>query len=140
MKRASCILTAILVFCSVSFVNAQILTSSKHPIIIINTDDEDIPDEPKIDASMGIIYNGEGELNNINDPLNYYDGFIGIETRGNSTQGFDKKTYSIELRDASNEDISVNLFGMGGEEDWILHAMVIDKTQLRIPMSFYLAQ
>lgn len=122
------------------FVEAQILTSSNHPIIKIYTDGEDIPDEPKIDASMGIIYNGEGTLNNTSDPFNYYDGNIGIETRGNSTQGFDKKTYSIELRDEDNEDISVNLFGMGGEEDWILHAMVIDKTQIRIPMSFYLAQ
>ncbi len=123
-----------------SHLSAQILTTSKHPIIIINTDDEDIPDEPKIDASMGIIYNGDGLTNSISDPFNQYDGNIGIETRGNSTQGFDKKTYSIELRDADNEDLSVDLFGMGAEEDWILHAMVIDKTQLRIPMSFYLAQ
>ncbi len=140
MKKIFCISILFLAASIVSSVNAQILTSSQHPIIIIDTDNEDIPDEPKIEGTMGIIYNGEGMLNNTADPFNYYDGYVGIETRGNSTQGFDKKTYSIELWDEANEEISVNLFGMGGEEDWILHAMVIDKTQLRIPMSFYLAQ
>jgi len=97
-------------------------------------------DEPKIESSMGIIYNGPGVINNINDSLNHYNGNIGIETRGNSTQGFDKKTYSIELRDMLNQDTSVNLLGMGKEEDWILHAMVIDKSQVRIPMSSYFFQ
>jgi CotH protein. len=116
------------------------LVNSKHPIIIIDTQGDDIMDEPKIESSMGIIYNGPGVINNINDSLNHYNGNIGIETRGNSTQGFDKKTYSIELRDMLNQDTSVNLLGMGKEEDWILHAMVIDKSQVRIPMSSYFFQ
>ena len=115
-------------------------TSSNLPIISIDADNEDIPDEPKINGTMGIIYDVNGGINSITDPFNHYNGNIGIETRGNSTQGFDKKTYSLELRTATNQDTSVNLFDMGGEEDWILHAMVIDKSQLRIPMSFYLAQ
>ena len=140
MNKVLVLLCAVFFLTNNNLINAQILTSSKHPIIIINTDDEDIPDEPKIDGTMGIIYNGEGEINTINDPFNHYDGNIGIETRGNSTQGFEKKTYSVELRDQNNNDLSVNLFGMGGEEDWILHAMVIDKSQLRIPMSFYFFQ
>ena len=122
----------------ISFYNAQ-LSTTKLPIVKIYTED-DIPDEPKIFGAIGIIYDTTGGVNSINDPLNYHSSNLGIETRGNSTQGFDKKTYSIELRTAANEDTSVNLFGMGGEEDWILHAMVIDKSQLRIPMSFYLAQ
>ena len=117
---------------------AQILTNSDLPIIIIQTDEE-IPDEPKILGTMGIIDNGAAP-NNINDTPNHYDGFVGIETRGNSTQGFDKKTYTVELWDEEGKDISEPLLGMGKEEDWVLHAMVIDKTQLRIPMSFYLAR
>lgn len=115
------------------------LSTTNLPIVSITTEDE-IPDEPKIIGSIGIIYDTTGGMNSINDPFNYYSSAVGIETRGNSTQGFDKKTYSMELRNAANEDVSANLFGMGGEEDWILHAMVIDKSQLRIPMSFHLAQ
>lgn len=124
---------------------SQTLTSSHLPIVVINTgnatfNDATIPDDPKITASMGIIDNGPGATNNLTDPFNSYSGSIGIETRGNSTQDFDKKTYSLELRTNAGADSSVALMGMGKEEDWILHAMVIDKTQLRIPMSFYLAR
>lgn len=129
-----------LLSCLCFFASAQTLTTSNLPIVIVNTNGVSIPDDPKIDGTMGIIYNGEGNLNNINDAFNHYDGGIGIETRGNSTQDFEKKTYSLELRTTANQDTSVNLLGMGGEEDWILHAMVIDKSQVRIPMSFYLSQ
>ena len=71
--------------------SAQILTESKLPIIIINTDANEIPDEPKIPATMGIIDNGVGQINNVGDAYNHYDGHIGIETRGNSTQLYEKK-------------------------------------------------
>lgn len=121
-------------------VYSQTLTSSPHPIVVIDTDDSEIPDEPKIVAKMGIIYHKNSSINQITDDFNHYNGFIGIETRGNSTQDFVKKTYSIELRDENNEDLSASLLGMGVEEDWILHAMVIDKSLLRIPFSFYLWQ
>lgn len=113
----------------------QILTQSNLPIVVINTNDE-IPDEPKIQGFMGIISSSSEGINFIEDEYTEYQGRIGIETRGNSTQDFDKKTYSIELRTEADQDTSVNLFGMGGEEDWIMHAMVIDKSHLRIPMSF----
>lgn len=118
----------------------QTLRSSNLPIIIVTTTQTEIPDEPKINASLEIIYNGPGNLNHSTDPPLHYQGPIGIETRGNSTQGFEKKTYSLELRDAAGNDKSAALLGMGKEEDWILHAMVIDKSQLRIPFSFYLWQ
>ncbi len=140
MKKLIFILSLAFIVLTNNTANCQILTSSEHPIVIIDTEGEDIPDEPKITASMGIIYNSQGAMNNINDSPNHYNGFIGIETRGNSTQGFDKKTYSIETRTVSEQDTSVALLGMGEEEDWILHAMVIDKSQLRIPFSFYLSQ
>tara|TARA_B100000989_G_scaffold43547_1_gene27737 strand:+ start:459 stop:1973 length:1515 start_codon:yes stop_codon:yes gene_type:complete len=120
--------------------NCQILTSSNLPIVIINTGGVSIADEPKIPAGFKIINNSTGLMNNINDFPNHYDGFCGIETRGNSTQDFQKKTYSIELWNSDYEDTSSSLLGMGKEEDWILHAMVIDKSQVRIPFSFYVFQ
>ena len=120
--------------------SSQIFTESNLPIIFIDTDNEEIPDEPRILATMGIIDNGPEQTNFIWDDFNHFDGYIGIETRGNSTQGFEKKTYRIELWDENENDISESLLGMPEEEDWILHSMVIDKTQLRIPLSFYLFQ
>jgi len=61
------------------------------PIVLINTNGQTIPDEPKITAQMGIIYNGPGQMNHQNDPLNNYNGKIGIEVRGQSSQMFPKK-------------------------------------------------
>lgn len=141
----SVLLITITLFLLVPEYRAQSFTSSHLPIVVVNTgagtfNDNAIPDEPKMPAFMGIIDNGPGVTNSLSDPFNHYNGNIGIETRGNSTQSFSKKSYSVELRTALDQDTSVNLFGMGKEEDWILHAMVIDKTQLRIPMSFYFAQ
>ena len=117
---------------------AQNFTESHLPIVVIEYENEieNIPDEPRVLATMGIIYNGNGEINHIDDSFNEYSGNIGIETRGNSTQLFEKKTYTIELWDEKLEDQEKALLGMAEEEDWILHAMVIDKTQFRIPISF----
>lgn len=117
---------------------SQILTQSELPIVVISTDFGSIPDEPKVGASMGIIYGGDGVINQISDPFDYYDGRIAIERRGNSTQDFAKVSYGFETRSLGDEDSSVNFFEMGADEDWILHAMYIDKTQVRIPFSFYL--
>ena len=99
----------------IASISAQ-LSSSNLPIVVVTTEDE-IPDEPKIEGSIGIIYDTTGGINSITESFNYYSSNLAIETRGNSTQGFDKKTYSLELRNSADEDTSVNLFGMGGEED-----------------------
>ena len=99
------------------------------------------PDEPKIDGTMGIIYNGEGEMNTTSDPFNHYDGNIGIELRGNSTQGFDKLTYAVELRTAANTGYLSQPFRHGRRRRLDLFMLwLFDKSQLRIPFSFYLAQ
>ncbi|MBL4623754.1 MAG: hypothetical protein JKY42_01225, partial [Flavobacteriales bacterium] len=48
--------------------------SSNLPIIVINTNGQQIVDDPKILADFGIIYNGIGNLNYLTDPLNEYEG------------------------------------------------------------------
>lgn len=118
----------------------QTLTTSNLPIVVINTGNKKITDEPKISATMGIVYNGPGADNNKNGPFNHYNGKIAIETRGNTSQKFEKKSYMFETQNTADQDTSVSLLGMGKDEDWILHAMYIDKSCLRIPLSFYLAQ
>lgn len=69
------------------------------PIVVINTNGQDIPDDPQISADMGIIYNGEGQRNNLTDPFNEYNaGKIAIEIRGQSSQMFPMKSYSVDLK------------------------------------------
>ncbi|NWF88496.1 MAG: CotH kinase family protein [Ignavibacteriaceae bacterium] len=115
------------------------LTSSNLPIVVINTNGQTINDEPKITADMGIIDNGFGSINNITDPFNAYNGKIGIEIRGHSSQMFPKKQYGIELRDASGNSVNVSLLGMPAESDWVLNASFTDKTFLRNVLAYKLA-
>jgi len=108
------------------------------PIVLINTNGQTIPDEPKITAQMGIIYNGPGQMNHQNDPLNNYNGKIGIEVRGQSSQMFPKKSYAFETRDNSGGNLNVSLLGMPEENDWILYATYTDKSMLRNAFTFTL--
>jgi hypothetical protein len=108
-----------------------ILTKSNLPIIIINTNDRLILDEPKIEAQMKIIDNGLGLVNNVNDVPNGYDGPIGIELRGSTSQGFPKLPYGFETRDALGEDKEFKLLGMPKESDWIFNASYNDKSLMR---------
>lgn len=115
-------------------------TSSNLPIVIVDTDGQTIPDEPKIAARMRIIDNGPGARNHLTDPANDYDGYIGIEIRGSSSQMYPKKQYGVETWDAAGEDIDVSLLGFPEEEDWILHAPYSDKSLMRNVLVYRLAR
>jgi len=114
--------------------------TSNLPIVIIDTYGVEIPDEPKITGTMGIIDNGYGNMNNQYDPYNDYDGYIGIEIRGQSSQMFPKKSYGFETRDEEGENLNVPLLGMPEENDWILYAPYSDKSMLRNFMTFYMGR
>jgi hypothetical protein len=114
-------------------------SSSDLPIIKINTFGEQIPDDPKIVAHMGIIDNGPGNRNYIySDSLNDYDGQIAIETRGASSANFPKKNYGFETQNSLGENNNVNLLGMPKENDWILHGPFSDKSLIRNVLAFHL--
>ena len=115
--------------------------NSNLPLIIIDTDGESIPDEPKITSRMKIIYHGEGELNYMDDTANVYNGWIGIEVRGQSSQAlFPKDSYTVETRDSLGEDLKVPLLGMPKESDWVLYAPYSDKSLLRNAVSYHFAR
>jgi CotH kinase protein/Secretion system C-terminal sorting domain len=120
--------------------SAQSLTSSNLPVLIINTNGQTIPDEPKITADMGIIYSGTGVRNNITDPFNHYNGKIGIEIRGESSQQFPMKSYSIELRDVAGNSQDKSLFGLPKESDWVLYAPYNEKTLMHNFLAYTMAR
>jgi len=115
----------------------QVLTGSNLPIVIISTDGSvTIPNEPKVKATMKIIDRGPGQRNYVTDQDNplylNYDGRIGIEIRGSSSQESPKKNYGFTTRmadDATNNNVS--LLGMPEENDWILGGMVFDTAFIR---------
>lgn len=123
---------------STSLVFAQTFTSSNLPLVFINTNGQTIVDDPKIHASMGIVWNGPGIRNGVKDPRNDFNGNISIEIRGSSSQQFQKKSYGFEIKTLDWLDMDVSLLGMPQENDWILYAPYTDKTMIRDVLSYTL--
>lgn len=118
--------------------NAQTSETSNLPLIVIDTWGETIADNPKITAWLKVIDNGPGFMNNQFQDGTDYEGYMGIEIRGQSSQMFPKQSFSIELRSETGADTSVSLLGMPAEEDWVLYAPYSDKTLLRNSLTYYL--
>lgn len=115
--------------------------SSNLPIVLIETNGQAIPNDPKITATMRIIDNGPGQINHPGDTPNHYDGWIGIEQRGSSSNDLsDKKPYGVETRDAAGEDLDFPLLGMPAESDWAFIAPFNDKSLIRDALTLELAR
>ncbi|WP_026231612.1 CotH kinase family protein [Neolewinella persica] len=129
-----------LLLCAAASSFAQDNFSSSLPIIIIDTGEDTIRDEPKILARMGIIDNGSGQRNALADAWNEYDGYVGIEGRGSTSQSiFPKIGYGLETRTAAGEDRQVALLGFPEEEDWVLHGPYSDKSLIRSALAYHWA-
>ncbi len=112
---------------------------SNLPIVIVNTAGQTIVDEPKIDATMGIIYNGPGVMNSVTDPQNEFFGDIGIEKRGSSSNSFPAASYSVETRGPDPLiNYNVSLFDWPMENDWILYAPYTDKSLIRNVLTYHI--
>lgn len=130
---------------------AQNFTDSNLPIVIINTDIDPntgqpivIPDEPKVLATMKIIFRPDGSRNYVTDQDNPdfldYNGRIGIEIRGSTSQIPPKKPYGLTtLKDDNVTNNNVPLLGMPKENDWILNSFAFDPSLLRDYLSYQLS-
>lgn len=121
-------------------VRGQGFESSNLPILVLETGGREIPNEPKIMARLGIIDNGPGERNRLSDPFNGYDGWVGIELRGASSQSFPKKQFAVETRHEDGTNRNVSLLGLPQENDWVLHAPYSDKSLLRNVLAYEIAR
>ena len=118
------------------FVDPDAVFESNLPIIVIETENgQAIPDEPKITAQMGIVHN-EGGVNEYPGTYNDYDGKIGIELRGASSQMYAKQGFGLETRLENGENNNVSLLGMPVENDWVLHGPYSDKSLIRNVLAY----
>ena len=120
--------------------NTQVLTESNLPIIVIDTDGEEITSEGKAEGIMKVYYKEDGSMNSINDEPNDYNGAIEIKLRGQTSLIlFDKKSYRFETVNVEGKDSTVNLLGMPKESDWILHGPFSDKSLMRNALLYTMA-
>ena len=119
------------------FAQPVIAEPSNLPIILINTQGFTILNEPKITAKMSVI-NNTNAVNNINDSTFEYDGYIGIEIHGNTSQMFEKKSYNVETRTDIGENLNVSLLGLPQENDWVLYGPNTDKSLIRNVLAYHM--
>ncbi len=105
--------------------------SSELPIIIINSLNQTIVSDTKINCLMDIKYNGPGTIAHLTDSSTEYGGNIGIEIRGASSAGYPQRPYGIETRIDSITNNNVSLLGMPVENDWILQSNYNDRSLIR---------
>lgn len=106
------------------------------PIVILNTNFVAILDDPKIDATMGIIYDHQGGINHITDPQNEFYGEIRIERRGSSSNNFPAKSYGLETNGPAAVNYNVSIFDWPQDNDWILYAPYTDKALIRNVLTY----
>ncbi len=116
------------------------LESTNLPLVIINTNGQTISTGPKITAMMSIINNGPLIRNFVTDTANDYNGYIGIDLRGQSSLTFAQKQYGIETRDSAGNNLNAMILGMPAENDWVLYAPYTDKSFMRNPLTYSLAR
>ena len=110
---------------------ASLYAQSDLPIVIIDTNGQEIVDDPKVTATMHIIEGAEGELNRPDPADATFTSPIGIEIRGNSSQTFPKKSWGMELWDQAGEGVDAALLGMPEEEDWVFYGPWMDRSLVR---------
>jgi spore coat protein CotH len=144
-------ITALLLLCFKG--NSQVtLTQSNLPIVIITTDTDpntgqptEIPDDPKVPASMKIIYHTDGSTNYVADQntgsLLNYNGRIKIELRGSTSQDLPKKQYGWTTYENDNTTKkNVSIMNMPKENDWILNGLAFEPSLMRDYLSYNLAR
>ena len=65
---------------------------------------------------------------------------IGIRRRGQSSSGFAKPQYRVELREEDESDLDFPLLGLPSESDWVFNGPWTDKSLVRNAFSFELAR
>ncbi|WP_430907013.1 CotH kinase family protein [Maribacter sp. 2-571] len=105
-------------------------TNGDLPFFRIDTKGNTIVDEPKVSATLSVAQNRKS----------IFEGTIGIEFRGATSQGFEKKSFGIETWDTNDQDIDVPLLGFPEEEDWVLHGPYSDKSLIRNHLIYNLAR
>ncbi|HUR45081.1 MAG TPA: CotH kinase family protein, partial [Candidatus Saccharimonadales bacterium] len=119
---------------------ALVNRNSDVPLVILDSMEQAIPASGGQFASLLTAFidtdaTGRAYMTNAPDFL----GRGGMHVRGSSSTVWPKKNYSLETQDASGNDQKTSLLGFPAESDWVLHASYLDRTLLRDPLVYDLA-
>ncbi len=103
--------------------------SSNLPLMIIDTAGRGVSAESRIPAFVTTIEPFRGRAALTAAPT--FQGKAQVEYRGQSSLGFPKKAYNLEIDDAYGADREVPLLGLPAESDWVLYNPYSDKPFLQ---------
>ncbi len=112
------------------------------PVIVIDNNGRGRPGGGTFQGAFMAIYEpGEDGRTSFSEAPALAQRF-GIKTRGSSTGGRDKASYTLEFWDENDEDDnSVKPLGMPAEADWVLYgAYNFDRIHLRNPMIYQISR
>lgn len=117
-----------------------VFVSSNLPLLLINTNGQEIFSEPKIAAELKIIDNGPGILNHPDDTIYAYEGMILTELQGFTGPYYPKKNYDFDLVAADSTEIDTVLLGLPSENDFILKAEYLDYSLMKNAITYEMSR
>lgn len=99
-----------------------------------------ITDDRKASATIQVIEDHDGTLDNLDLAPLAYEGALGIEVHGSSSTGYPKLGYRIECRDDAGDDTDCALVGLNEGHDYVLHAPYSDKSYMRNAVAYQLGR
>jgi hypothetical protein len=109
--------------------------SSNLPIAVVDTMGRNISESSQTLSYASFIdttTDGRARLTDTPD----FVGRAGINVRGKSSAGFDKKQYHFETWDEFDQDKDVSILGFPADSDWILQGPYSDKSLMRNFLSY----
>ena len=108
--------------------------NSNLPMLILNTAGRTIiadiaAGQPRIPGSVVLIDTNATGRCTLQDPPEF-QGLAGFEIFGQTSAGFPKKPYNVEIQDELGNDLAVSLLGMPAEADWKLRNPYSDKCMM----------
>jgi hypothetical protein len=102
---------------------------SNLPVLIINTSGRGIGADSRIAAFVTVLEPVRGRTSLMVPAA--FQGCAQIEVRGQSSTGFPKLAYNLELDDPAGNDLPSSLLGLPSESDWVLYNPYTDKPFLQ---------
>jgi hypothetical protein len=104
--------------------------SSNLPIAVIDTLGKNVTETAQTLSFAGFIDTTTGGRARLTDPPDFA-GRAGINIRGKSSAGFEKKQYHFETWDEYDNDKDVSILGFPADSDWVLQGPYSDKSLMR---------
>lgn len=105
--------------------------NSNLPVVVLDTFGAGVADSPQTMVGSVIIDTAAGDGRASIQGAPDFAGRAGLNVRGQSSAGFEKKQYHFEIWDEANQDKGESLLGMPNESDWVLYAPYSEKTLMQ---------